>query len=273
MNPLAALAALFATLTNDIRTRFNAAISKLPPLEQIEGGNAVLNVINSIDWARERMDQCVADLESALTAATAKVEGFEKRAGETATELAARLWDGSHAAAAAAALTAAIAARTVLPIEEHTTLIDAATRKGAADAEVAFNARLADIATLAARRAEATEKLGQVAANALKDADLLGENYAELLAAMEGRIASLAAAGITPEARPLGYASLVAEPLDETGTADFNARLATLKEAAAPITAAPITAVPITAAAPAKPTPSTPATTIPTETASKKTII
>ena len=271
MNPLAAFATLFATLTADIRTRFNAAIAKLPPLEQIEGGNAVLNVLSSIDWAKERMDQCGADLESALTAAAAKVTSFEKRAGEAMPALAARLWDGSHADAATSAIAAAIAAKTVLPIDEHTTTlttaVDAATLKGAADAEVAFNAKLTDLATLAARRGDATTKFGPVAAAALKDADLLADNHAALFATMESRVASLTAAGITEAARPLGFASLVAVGLDEPGAITFNALLETLKEA-------PAASVPLTAGAPTKPTPSTPASVIPApEAAAKKTII
>ena len=82
MNPLTAIAAAFIALQTELRTRFNAALGKLPPLEKFEGGNAVLNIISSIDWAKERLDEWTGDVEGALAAACSKIAGFEKQAAD-----------------------------------------------------------------------------------------------------------------------------------------------------------------------------------------------
>lgn len=271
MKPLAAVIAAFASLKDELYTRFNAALGKLPPMEQIEAGQGVLSVVREVDWAKERMERVGQDLEATLTAAAEKLAGFEKKAGESLQSLAARVLDASLAEAASAAIAAAIAAKSVIPMDEHTTILasetEKATKQGAADAEIAFNAKLSDLNTLAERRKDAVDKFGALAAASLSDAALLAESYPATIAILEGRLASIAAAGITAEARPLGFASLLAVALDESAATEFDGRLGALKEvqpAAAPLSAST-----------QKPTPSTPAPTL-TPTAStevKKTII
>lgn len=268
MNPLVAVIAAFASLKNELYTRFNASLAKLQPLEQAEGSQAVLGVIREVDWAKDRMERVGAELEATLTAAAAKLAGFETKANEPIAELAARLLTAHTEEASAVALAAAIESKVhLLTTEANAALsaaIDKALLQGAADAEVAFNAKLTDIATLAERRTAAIDKLGAVAAAALKDTDLLAENHADLLATLETRVAALTTAGITHETRPLGFASLLAVALDADGTADFDARLGVLTEI--------VPAVPLTAGAPVvKPVPATLAGTLPATTATPAT--
>ena len=249
MNPLAAIAAAFIALQTDLRTRFNAALGKLPPLEQIEGGNAVLNIISSIDWAKERLDQCTGDVEGALAAACSKIAGFEKQASEPLAAMAARLHDAMLAGAASAAIAAGLEDKSLITLVDHAAAIAAAKDTAGTAAELSFNAKLVDLATIATRRSAANEQLGVLASAALTDAVLLSDHHAELLATLETRVASLAAVGITQLARPLGFASLLAVSLDDAGSTEFAARLAVLQESA------PV-AVPI--AAPVCPLPSLP---------------
>lgn len=272
MNPIAAFIAALVSLKTELYTRFNASLAKLPPMEQIEGGTAVLSVIREVDWARERIERVGLDLESTLNAASQLVAGFDRKANEAVDVAAARLLDAMTAQAGVVAIQSAIAAKTHLPIDDHqaalSAAVEAATKQGAADAEVGFNARLADLQTIADRRAAAIDKVGAIAAAALKDSDLLAENHGDILAAIEGRISQLKEVGITQEARPKAFAGLLACAADEPGTAEFNARLEMIKEA---VPATP--PVPLAAVAPATPKPSTPAGTLPAAAESKKTVI
>ena len=257
MNPIAAIVASLVALKDELYTRFNAALGKLPPLEQIEGGNSVLSVIREVEWAGERMKRVGDDLQTTLDAAAERLTAFERKAGESVDVAASRLMDILLADSATAAIGAAIAAKTHLPIEDHHTALTAAIDQTRAtvrgEVEVEFNARIESMQTLATRRNEVTERLGAIAAAAITDADLLAENHAEVIAAVESRIATLSASGITPESHPRNFGSLLACGLDETGTAQFDSRLEMLKEATALSASAPAT----------KPEPTTPAGTLP----------
>ena len=256
MNPIAAIIASLLTLKDELYTRFNAALVKLPPLEQIEGGQSVLGVIREVEWAGERMKRVGEDLQATLAAASERLVAFERKAGESVEVAASRLLDALLAESAMAAIGAAVTAKTHLPIEDHqtalTSAIETARTATRNEVEVEFNARLESLQNLATRRNDAIAKLGVIAAGAISDADLLAENHAEHVAAVEARIATLAASGITAESHPRNFGSLLACGLDETGTAQFSARLEMLKEAAA-TTATPKKPVTITAAAGALP--------------------
>lgn len=244
MNPLAVILASLLALKDELYTRFNAALGKLPPLEQIEGGNSVLGVIREVEWAGERMKRVGEDLEATLTAAAERLSAFERRAGEAVDVAASRLLDSMLAESATAGIGAAVTAKTHLPIEDHQTALNSAIEQARAAArgevELEFNARMESIQTLATRRNEVTAKFGALAAGAISDADLLAENHAEVIAAVEARIATLAASGITAENHPRNFGSLLACGMDEAGTAQFTARLEMLKEATAQSAAGPL---------------------------------
>lgn len=236
MNPLALLITAMVALKNDLYSRFNATLAKLPPLEQIEAGNVALCAVREVEWAKQRLEQVGTDLESTLNAAATTIAGYERRVGETVDIAAGRLIEVITKNAEAHGLSAAIAAKTHLPIEDHNTALDAAKlvakKEGSDEAETAFNAKVLDIQTLTDRRAAAIEKLGAIAATALKDADLLAENHDALVTVIEGRLAQLTEVGLTAESRPITFTSLMACAPDEEGTKEFASRLEMLKESA-----------------------------------------
>ncbi len=253
MNPLATLIKALVDLKNDLYAKFNAALSKLPPMEQIEGGQAGVAAVREMDWAKDRIERVGEQLESTLSNAASMIEGFERKAGEPVDTAAERLIVALEAQAGAKAISAAITAKTHLPIEDHQTALDNAVNAAKdtlkTELEEGFTAKLDEINLIAERRNAAIGKIGVVAAASLSDADLLAEDHEARLTKIEDRVKLLATAGITAEAKPKNFASLMACGTDETGETEFNARLETIREANGGINLA--------AAAPAKP--STPA--------------
>jgi hypothetical protein len=233
MNPLVSLIALFASMKVDIAARFNAALANRPPLEGVEGANVALSVLRELDWAKERVERLGTELNATLSAAATIIPGFEFRQGEAIEAAAARLVEKYGDDLSAKALSAAIAAKSVLPMVDHQTAIDDAVTSAKSEVrneiETKFNAKLDEIKLIAERRNQLVEKLG-VAAAALSDADLLAPDHEARVTQVEARVTQLAAAGITPDAKPLSFVSLIACGMDETGTKEFEARLETLKE-------------------------------------------
>lgn len=252
MNPLASLIAALVALKNDLYSKFNAALSKLPPLEQIEGGQAGISAVRELDWAKDRIERVGEQLEATLTQATQMIEGFERKSGETVDTAAARLIEVLEANAGSAAISSAIAAKTHLPMEDHQTALDnavtAAKDNLKTELENGFNAKLDEIRLIAERRSATIEKLGAVAAASVSDADLLAEDREARVQKVEDRVKLLATAGITPESKPKNFASLMACGTDEQGETEFSARLETIKEAAGNINLAAAAPKPTTQA-------------------------
>ena len=268
MNPLALLITAMVALKNDLYSRFNATLAKLPPLEQIEAGNVALCAVREVEWAKQRLEQVGTDLESTLNAAANTIAGYERKVGETVDIAASRLIDVMAKNSEAAGLSAAITAKTHLPIEDHNTALDAAKltakQEGSDEAETAFNAKVLDLKTLTDRRAAAIDKVGAIAAASLKDADLLGDNHEAMLTVVEDRLAQLTAVGLTAESRPISFGSLMACAPDEAGTTEFSSRLEMLKESLPNGTFA------ASAATPGVPKPSTAAGALPVAAAAAK---
>lgn len=256
MNPLASLIALFASMKADLSTRFNTALASRPPLESVEGANVALGVLRELDWAKERMERLGTELNATLSAASSVIPGFEFRSGEPVEQAAERLLTKIGEDTASKALSLAIAAKTHLPLEDHQAAIDNAIIHAKADAraeaETEFHAKLEEINLIATRRASAIDKLGLHAAAALSDTDLLAEDHESRVTRIEERVTQLAGLGITPEAKPKSFSSLMACAMDEGGSHEFEVRLETLKEASGGIS--------LHAAAPR---PATPAGTLP----------
>lgn len=253
MNPLAALVALFAQMKIDLAARFNAALANRPPLESVEGANVANGLLRELDWAKERLDRMGTELNATLSAAASIIPGFSFAPGEAVEVAASRLLENIKDDAAAKAISTAIAAKTHLPIEDHTTALDnailAAKSEVRTELETEFATRLDEVKLIAERRTAAIEKVGVVAAASLSDANLLAENHEALLAEVEARVGRLAEVGVTADAKPKSFASLMACGTDETGNIEFEARLETIKEASGP--------VPLQASAPAAPKAST----------------
>lgn len=235
MNPLASLLTLFVSMKADLATRFNAALVNRPPLESVEGSNVALSVLREMDWAKERLERLGTELNATLSAAASIIPGFEFQHGEPVEIAATRLIEKMKDETAAKAISTAIAAKTHLPMEDHQTALDNAVTSAKevlkTELENGFTARLDEVRLIAERRSAVIEKLGVIAAAALTDTDLAAEDHEARLTRIEGRVGQLAAAAITPEAKPKSFASLMACGTDEAGETEFTARLETIKEA------------------------------------------
>lgn len=249
MNPLVTLVAMFASLRTDLTKQFNKALEGRPPLESVEGANVAASVLREIDWAKDRIERMGTELSTTLSNAATIIPGFDYRPGEAVEAAAARMLEKISEQAGMAAISNAIAAKTHLPMEDHRTALDDAVNNAKevvrGELQNDFNAKLDEMKLIAERRNAAVEKLGS-AANSLSDEDLLAEDHEARLGRVEERITTLAAAGITPELKPLSFTSLMACGMDEAGTKEFTARLETLKEAGAlPVQASgPMTTAP-----------------------------
>jgi hypothetical protein len=236
MNPLASIIALFASMKADLTARFNAALSSRPPLEAVEGANIANGLLREFDYTKERLERAGVELNATLAAAASIIPGFEYKPGEDVEVAAARLLEKMQEDTASKAITAAIAAKTHLPMEDHTSAVELAAETARTEErtklEGEFATRLDEVKLLAERRTAVIEKIGAVASASLSDADLLAEDHEARLAKIETRVGELAAVGITPDAKPKSFASLMACGTDEPGETEFASRLETIKEAA-----------------------------------------
>lgn len=231
MNPLASFITLLLALRADLHARFNEGLKTLPPLEQIEAGSAAAGVLANLEWVRTRVESLGADLESTLVTASKLIPNFDHKKGSDLQASAEALITACMNQAGTEAILAAITAKTHLPIEDHNTAVTNAKEAGKSEAETAFKAQVKDLETIATRRTEVTAKLGVLAAAAISDADLLSEKYTDVVTEQEGRITRLTEAGITAESRPKNFAALLACGLNDTGRAEFDARLEMITEA------------------------------------------
>ena len=69
MNPLLTLIATLSELKNNIRTRFNAVIKDLGPIEQVEASDQIISVLREVDWASHR----IASISESIDETIAKV--------------------------------------------------------------------------------------------------------------------------------------------------------------------------------------------------------
>jgi hypothetical protein len=270
MNPIAAIIAAFVALKADIKTRFNASLANLGPIEQVEGSNSVLAVIREVEWAQQRMEQIGTDLDATIRAAESKLSSFRAQEGEAVELAASRMLEAMLDEASQSAISKAIAAATHLPVEDHTTAIEQAVNSARetlrTELETAFLARLENVKLLATRREEAVAALGATAAALLTDDQLADENHAATVGLLAARIGRMKELGITEDARPVGFRSLLACGLDESGTGEFEARVTMIQESVQ-------ASVSLTASTQATPATTTPAIASGTEAAKRTAVI
>lgn len=234
MNPLASLLSVLLALKSDLVARFNAALANRPPLETVEGANAAASVLRELDWAKERIERVGTELSATLASAAAIVPDFTYSDSEPVEVAAKRLIEEMEKDISVKAVSQAVTDKVVVRHEDHQTAIDnavnAAKDTQRQELEDGFNARLQEIQTLASRRTALIEKIGSVAAGSLKDEDLLAEDYEARIDKVKARISTLTEVGVTAEAKPRSFESLMACAFDEAGENEFNARLDTIKE-------------------------------------------
>ena len=162
MNPILAIITALASLKDDIRTKFNAALKNLGPIEQVEASQSVIGVLREVDWAADRIARVGSELDEQVKGAEQMLADLMTKAGKDA-------------------INAAIAAKEVILAADHQTALNAAVENARtaakAEAKTEFDAALAAQKTVAQRRAEFAEKAGAIAAAAVTDEQLLAENY------------------------------------------------------------------------------------------------
>ena len=239
MNPLASLISVMLALRSDLVSRFNAALANRPPLETVEGANAAAGVLRELDWAKERIERVGTELSATLSAAATIVPGFTYTKGEDVEVAANRLIEEFAKDVSVKAVTEAVTEKKVVRIEDHQAAVDTAVtaareaQKQELEQErslIEKGDRLQEIETLASRRSAVVEEIGVAAAASLTDADLLAEDHEDRVSKVKERITTLAAVGITHDAKPLSFTSLMACGYDESGEREFTARLDTIKE-------------------------------------------
>lgn len=201
MNELDKILNSLNSLATTLHQRANAALTPLPPLEQIEGAEVVRCALREFRWASDQ----IVELKELL----AKMPGAEALAA-----------DESLRATIRAEL---IEKEGFIVKEDHESLLKKAEEKGRDEAQAAFDEKEAARELAATRRTEAAELIGEKAADALSDEDLASEAYEARIAAMKKRVDALADAGV--DETMTSFASLLALPLDEAGNKDFDTRV------------------------------------------------
>jgi hypothetical protein len=185
-----------------LRVRAHKALGGLGDLEKIEASQPVVNALRELDWIGQRLEEIGAAAEPAV-----------KSLDEALAEL------------AAAAVTEAVTGGAVVKREDHEAQLAAARQAGVEAAHAAFEAERQKDAKAEELRAGLAVEIGAGAAAAISRDELVGEDAQHRIDILKARAARLAEVGISAEAHGPAYADLLACPLDEAGTAQFEARV------------------------------------------------
>jgi hypothetical protein len=225
MNPILNLINGLAELKNTLRTRFNAAIGNLGPIEQVEAAQPVITVLREIDWASHRINEISGQVDTVIAAAEETLR--------TMTET-----------AVTAAISEQVTAGALIRKEDHETLITAAADKAKKEVEQQFQAAADNAAALRTKREAITKDHGLHVAAALTDDDLAAEDADTRINRVTKRSADLKEAGILAEGTTEKFhASMLACANTAEGDKEFDSRLDAFKStgfkasAQAPVTA------------------------------------
>ncbi len=194
-----------------LRERANTALSTLPPLEQIEGGEQVLSALRCMQYMRGEVEDLAARFENV-------------------DQLLTDLTNQASEAAVADGLENGLFVKK----EEHDAMLDTAKETGRNEANQAVADAQAVADQIAGRRAEAVEAVGEVAAGFLTDEVLGEDNYLTTIAAMKSRLATVNEAGLTVEAHEKAFKVLAGVGFGEAGDKDFTSKLEAFKSIITP---------------------------------------
>lgn len=192
----------FLANLGQLRVRAQKAIGGLGDLEKIEASQPVVNALRELDWLGERVGGLAADCEEAV-----------------------KQLDAALAAISAEAVATALTSGAVVKKEDHDAQLAAARQAGVEEAQAAFEAERQKDQQAEELRAALAQEIGAAAAGAISRDELVGEDGGQRIETLKARAARLAEVGISAEAHGPAYADLLACPLDETGTAVFEARV------------------------------------------------
>jgi hypothetical protein len=212
----AILAALTLTI-QELKTKANAALSGMLPLDQYNGSKEVSYALNTLTWVQKEVEDMLKSVEDI----TVKYAPEVKAAAE---------------ALLPEMITARIAAGEFVAKADSEAAISAAELRGRQTAEAAFQLREQEAATIASRRLEIVTAHGAEVAASVSDEALKGEGFDDFKTELSRRVNSLGAIGVTAATKKTAFADIACGiPFDETGKTAFDTRLESIKELVGPV--------------------------------------
>lgn len=208
--------AAFALAMQNIKSKADAALSVMGPIDQFEGAREVSCALNTLKWASKEVE----DMLGQVSALEAKFEPEVAVAAALLVE---------------AQITERVAAGEFVKKADLDVAVGAAELRGKTTAEAAAQAAAAALAKVSARRAEITTAHGAEVAAALPEHLLAVEDFAPVAAELERRVTALGEIGVTAAAKPASFADIACSiAYDEAGKTAFDTRFAAAKELAGP---------------------------------------
>ena len=211
----AILAALSLTI-QELKTKANAALQGMLPIDQYEGAKEVGYALNTLNWVKtevETMLQNVAAVEAKFApevAAAAELLVTEKIAAQ-------------------------VAAGELIKKADAETAIAAAKLEGEQTATAAFQLRETEIAALADRRKQIETAHGAEVAACVLEESLKGETFESVKTELARRVTVLAEMGVTAATKKTTFAEIACSiPFDEDGVKAFDQRIVVVKELVGP---------------------------------------
>ena len=212
-----AILAAFTLAMQTIKSKADAALSVMGPVDQYEGAREVACALSTLKYAAKEVE----DMLGQVAALEAKFDPEVQAAAELLVE---------------SRIAAKIAAGEFVKKADLDIAIGAAELKGKTEAETAAQTAAAALALVGTRRTEITTAHGAEVAAALPEEILNIVEFAPVAAELARRVTALAEIGVTAVAKPASFADIACSiAFDEAGQAAFDTRLAAAKELAGPV--------------------------------------
>ena len=203
----------FLQFLKDLRASINAQLKALPPLEQFEAAS-------QLSWPLRQLQEYGESLTNQIGEIQSKVERFvSEQAERLRAEVRSELASSGEFVLKADAETAASTARA----------------DGERAAREAIQAEIAETNTLRERRAKVVTDgvIPAVLAERLGDEIFRGEDFMDRVNKVGERAQKISKLGLAPEGVNAALAEMASIPVDESGDAVFEGRLATIQQIAA----------------------------------------
>jgi hypothetical protein len=207
------LLALIQKHMAETKAKVNAALEAAPPVDQVEGANGFLALVNSAKWLMQ------------------DIERIEKEHSDFTLAL-----ESYAAAQATARIDQEVAAANLIRKTDHELAIAAAKKEGEKEAETRIAAERAEEKAAAARREELGKQHGKEVADALPENVFALAVFTDTTKAeITRRVEALKEIGVTAADKPAHFAEIVAcGAFDEEGGKVFDGRMTLLKDLVKP---------------------------------------
>lgn len=211
--------AAFVLAMQTIKSKADAALAGMGPVDQFEGAREVSYALNTLGWAAKEVESML----SQVAALEAKFDPEVQAAAALLVE---------------ASISEKIAAGEFVKKADLDIAVGAAELRGKTEAEAAAQIAAAAVAQIANRRAEITTAHGAEVAAAVPEEILNIVEFAPVAAELARRVQALDEIGVTAAAKPASFADVACSiPFDEAGKTAFDIRFAAAKELAGPVAA------------------------------------